>query len=263
MSYTDNIYNYNIKINNAVYQECDANWSWQCRSGIWRGDMLWLVTGGEALLKHRDGSIALNSGDLVLMPMSKDYWYDGSHHSDNPLIVYWIYFTAYDELDHVKILDQSDGFDFYRKVKGFTFTRGIVERITNLEEPQKVYWLKMLLLEIRNQQQAESYDYNHEKIISLCDQIKSHPEKDNSIGRLAKKQGCTRDHFIKLFKKYTGHTPGDYIINAKIDIAMNMLKMSNASIIEIADKLGYSDRYTFSKQFKQKTGMSPARFRQS
>jgi AraC-like DNA-binding protein len=37
--------------------------------------------------------------------------------------------------------------------------------------------------------------------------------------------------------------------------------MSSFSIGRIADLLGYSDIYHFSKQFKEKTGIPPSRFR--
>ena len=42
---------------------------------------------------------------------------------------------------------------------------------------------------------------------------------------------------------------------------MNYLRMPSMSITDVADALGYSDRYTFSKQFKKITSLSPSEYR--
>ena len=55
----------------------------------------------------------------------------------------------------------------------------------------------------------------------------------------------------------------DDIINAKIDLAKNLLLSSEQKISLIAKSLGYSDVTHFIRQFKAKTGVSPSKFRKS
>ncbi len=68
------------------------------------------------------------------------------------------------------------------------------------------------------------------------------------------------DHFRKLFKKETGQTPIEYLINRRIDYAKQLLDsryMSTMRVKEIAAMTGFDDPYYFSRLFKKITGKSP------
>jgi AraC-like DNA-binding protein len=69
------------------------------------------------------------------------------------------------------------------------------------------------------------------------------------------------EKFRKLFTKQYRISPGNYILNRRINTAQKMLFSSNLSIKEISVELGYTDSYTFSKQFKKITGHTPSEFR--
>jgi AraC-like DNA-binding protein len=68
--------------------------------------------------------------------------------------------------------------------------------------------------------------------------------------------------FRKVFKSYTGLSPGQYCIQLKIDKAKAMLTDANLSIKEIAYTLKFESSFYFSKLFKEKTGMTPTAYRQ-
>ncbi|MCT4596961.1 MAG: AraC family transcriptional regulator [Vallitalea sp.] len=69
------------------------------------------------------------------------------------------------------------------------------------------------------------------------------------------------EKFRKLFSKQYRVSPGNYIMNRRINIAQKMLSGGNFSIKEISMELGYPDAYTFSKQFKKITGHTPTEFK--
>jgi YesN/AraC family two-component response regulator len=64
-----------------------------------------------------------------------------------------------------------------------------------------------------------------------------------------------------LFKKETGQTFSDYVIELRIERARRLLRESNLKIYEIASKIGYLDLQHFGKIFKKRTGMSPKEYR--
>jgi len=68
-------------------------------------------------------------------------------------------------------------------------------------------------------------------------------------------------YFIRLFKKETGRTPQQYLIELKIDKAKELLSVSNYSITEICFICGFSEHSHFSKVFKRITGLTPLAFR--
>ncbi len=70
------------------------------------------------------------------------------------------------------------------------------------------------------------------------------------------------EKFRKLFTKSYGISPSRFMQQARINQAQQMLSNKEAAVKDIALRLGYTDSYTFSKQFKQFTGLAPQRFRE-
>ena len=68
--------------------------------------------------------------------------------------------------------------------------------------------------------------------------------------------------FRRKFKEVTGISPGAWLIQKRVDKAVELLMIESLSIEGISQYLGYTDIYTFSKQFKKEKGLPPSEFRQ-
>lgn len=68
-------------------------------------------------------------------------------------------------------------------------------------------------------------------------------------------------HFARLFKKATGAAPHAYLAALRIERAQSLLAASDASITEIAARVGYASHSHFTKAFRQSTGLTPRAFR--
>ena len=77
----------------------------------------------------------------------------------------------------------------------------------------------------------------------------------------AKQLNIGYSRFRKIFKSYTGLSPGQYYIQLKIDQAKILLYDPHLSVKEIAFKLNFESYFYFAKLFKEKTGLSPTDFR--
>ncbi|MFT3849596.1 MAG: AraC family transcriptional regulator [Propionivibrio sp.] len=64
----------------------------------------------------------------------------------------------------------------------------------------------------------------------------------------------------EVFKSYTGMTPYQYCIHAKINRAKEILATGETSVKAISLALGFDDPYYFSRLFKKKTGVSPSQW---
>jgi len=82
-----------------------------------------------------------------------------------------------------------------------------------------------------------------------------------TVGELAHHAGYSVDHFTRLFHQVIGQPPKDYIVRRRVERAMLLLRESSQTVGQIADALGYQDAGFFSRQFRQKVGVSPAHFR--
>ena len=65
----------------------------------------------------------------------------------------------------------------------------------------------------------------------------------------------------RMFKSYTGNSIHSFLIDRRIEAAMEMLRSQTASISEVAERCGFGSQYHFAKMFKKRTGMSPSDYR--
>lgn len=65
----------------------------------------------------------------------------------------------------------------------------------------------------------------------------------------------------KRFRVYTGISVGQYAIQVRVNRAKELLLRSDLPLEKLAVQLGYPDCFSFCKQFKQHTGVSPSGFR--
>ncbi len=73
--------------------------------------------------------------------------------------------------------------------------------------------------------------------------------------------GLSRKRIVEIFKKEYGITPSCYISELRLAEAKKLLEKSNDEIVTIAFAVGFGSLSTFYKFFKQRTGTSPAAYR--
>ena len=81
------------------------------------------------------------------------------------------------------------------------------------------------------------------------------------VKELAERAGYSRSHFSRLFRQRTGLSPQQYVINARIALAKELLRGTSLSVSEVTKMTGYGEIFRFSKQLKQRTGMTPSAYR--
>ena len=92
----------------------------------------------------------------------------------------------------------------------------------------------------------------------LLEQRMENPPSLLELARLLGTNDCT---LKKSFKQYHGCTIYEYILQYRMESAMNMLQHSEAAITEIAYATGYHSIYAFSKAFKKYFGYPPSQGR--
>lgn len=64
-------------------------------------------------------------------------------------------------------------------------------------------------------------------------------------------------HFHSVYRSYFDVSPMNDLIQARIDAAKSALTGSDISVARLAERLGYASVTHFSRQFRQRTGVSP------
>lgn len=68
----------------------------------------------------------------------------------------------------------------------------------------------------------------------------------------------SRSTLVRKLKSITGQTPLQFIRDVKMDEARRLLQSRSATVADIAQRLGYSDREHFSRIFREVTGQLPS-----
>lgn len=81
------------------------------------------------------------------------------------------------------------------------------------------------------------------------------------LTQVAAVAGYSRFHFVRLFRRAYGETPGQYLSRRRIDRAKDLLSSANLTITEICMLVGFSSLGTFCTRFKQQVGLTPGEYR--
>ena len=106
-------------------------------------------------------------------------------------------------------------------------------------------------------EEIPAFDLN---VSSVKNYLDTHFLQISSLEELSYVLGYTYSHISKAFKKAYAITPSAYLLAKKNEYACTLLK-EGAKLEEIADILGYSTAFNFSRAFKQQTGLSPSAYR--
>ena len=104
----------------------------------------------------------------------------------------------------------------------------------------------------KNQGQIDS-------IIEVRNYIDTNYKLNLNLDLLSEAQSISKYHLIRLFKKYYGLTPRQYLIDKRIKSAKEYLR-KGVTVTETCFAVGFESLGSFSTLFKSRTGKSPRQF---
>ncbi|MEO4047668.1 helix-turn-helix domain-containing protein [Pseudomonas sp. CAU 1711] len=99
------------------------------------------------------------------------------------------------------------------------------------------------------------------QIAPLLRWMARHHAEPIDLACLAERASCSTRTLLRRFKAATGLTPNDYLQRLRIDAAQHALRNPAHSLERVAAQVGYADRATFARLFKQLCGETPGAFR--
>lgn len=126
--------------------------------------------------------------------------------------------------------------------------------------------LYLLLLMLRNLPEKVDSDaldlsIKNSVVRNMISYIRNHYTCKISLDELTEISNLSRSSCNRLFHKTVGCTPFEYLTDYRLKRSIHLLRESEKSITEIAYMCGFSDTSYYCKVFRNKNGISPAKFR--
>lgn len=91
--------------------------------------------------------------------------------------------------------------------------------------------------------------------------IEQNFQNDISVENIASFCGLNRTYFGRIFKETVGKSPQQFLLSYRMAKAAELLKLTQLSISDIGNAVGYPNQLHFSRAFKNVYGVSPREWR--
>jgi AraC family transcriptional regulator len=101
------------------------------------------------------------------------------------------------------------------------------------------------------------------KVSRAIEYVETHLAEPLRTYHLAKIAGLSEAHFVRSFKAATGVTSHRFVMNRRLNRAVELLSAPDESLADIAITCGFSDQSHFCRIFRRALGVSPGTWRSS
>jgi AraC family transcriptional regulator len=125
-----------------------------------------------------------------------------------------------------------------------------------------IYEILMNNLMLIKKNEGNKSDFKFRSLIEQVNQyIENNITEKITLSELANHVGISQYHFARLFKKATGISPMQFVLDKKIIKSKYLLVYTNQKIETISKELGFADQSHFSRVFHKANSVYPGKFR--
>ena len=78
---------------------------------------------------------------------------------------------------------------------------------------------------------------------------------------IARAGNMSKSHLNEQFRAVTGMTPYEYLLVSRVERAVELLRSTDMTVLDISESCGFSNLANFNKAFKKRTGLTPQAYR--
>lgn len=98
-------------------------------------------------------------------------------------------------------------------------------------------------------------------MVTVLEEIEQNYACSKTLSAIGQELGISQGALSQLIRKHTGKTYSELIQEKRMEKARELLCYTDATVAAIAEEIGYSDQFYFSKLFKKLFGQSPNAYR--
>lgn len=141
-------------------------------------------------------------------------------------------------------------------------TTGLMQRDRHSSWQDSFEFLKQIAESLFNLRLSVERNRAAAVIKKVRSYIEEHLGEDLSLVRLAGVIHFNPSYLSRLFKQESGVNLSEYIDEARMEKAKNLLKKDELKIAEVGAQVGYETPHSFTRFFKKSTGVTPVEYRE-
>ncbi|TCM41737.1 AraC family transcriptional regulator [Kribbella sp. VKM Ac-2568] len=239
-----------------TFWRCEPSWSWVSRP--LPDHLLWCVLDGIGRLELNGNTRELGPGTCAVFAPGDSP--TARHDPRRRLLVFGMHFnvTPADVVPEQRWAELAD-----RVLLGALAQRSdtAYRRGDPLGMRQAALCLEQLLCLIWEAAHSSPQSATDTAVLEVAQVIRQDPGRDWSVAEMAARAALSRAQFTRRFVARNGMAPAQYLIQARIDRAHQLLTETGMTVTQVAAALGYTDVPYFSRQYKQRTGRPPSESR--
>lgn len=224
--------------------------------------LLMYVASGSLQVKVDDQIVSASENNFVLLDCYRPHGY----FTDTDCECLWFHFDGPVAREYFSqiiekfgiIFTVNNGLDIVQKIQTLY---NIFRNNQVVREPavsKLISDILTIFLLYENSSEERKHTNSIDEVLTY---INEHFSETITIEKLAEQCSLSPYYFIRLFKKQTGFTPHEYIVNTRLNAAKYMLKSTDQNIKDICFSTGFSSESVFCTAFKKNVGQTPAQYR--
>ena len=223
---------------------------------LWWG--IALKAGGKTYYSQDGKEILSDKNHVVLLP--KGAAYEWTCREQGECIV--IDFDTLEQGHTIRSVEISDDSFIHSAFARLERVMSAEDPVGRLESMQLLYGLLLFLTKAANKKYVPS-DKRHLLIPAVDHMRENYADTGINNDRLAALCKMSTVYFRKTFESVYGTSPIRYLHDLRMNKAKAMLSGDYDSIGQVAESVGYSSVYHFSKMFRTYTGQSPTEYKKT
>jgi AraC-like DNA-binding protein len=138
---------------------------------------------------------------------------------------------------------------------------GALEVISRLADVMLAQVLRLAVADVLSVNGSPPPGPGDAAVAAAIEQIHRRPEHPWTVDELAAHVALSRSAFSARFSHRLGESPKRYLTRTRLAYAATLLNDSDASLAEIALRVGYGSEFSFGKAFKRAFGVAPGAYR--
>lgn len=248
-----------IRVLDMGYAKLDNHW--HATMAKWTSSRIYMICSGSAMLRYGEQEIRMLPGNIYMVPPSvaTDYWCDDAaekfyYHINVVKYNYYDLFSGYP--DCIILENRQQDID---KISRLWFENSIQSALALKEQ------LYRIVLDALEQAGIDSgkVEVYSSFIKGAIRYIERNLSANLTVEQIATNLQISKFRLQKDFSREVGVPLRKYINDRLMYAAESLLRQQDCSIKSVSERLGFCDQFYFSRRFRQRFGISPAKYRKN